>query len=115
ETTGPAGGLRLTADRQTIAADGYDLSYVTVDAVDAEGRTVPVADGMLRFSVAGAGELAGIDNGNAADTLSLKGREKALFSGKALAIVRSLRDKPGTATLTVEGYGTTETLTIHTR
>lgn len=115
ETTGPAEGLRLTADRQTIAADGYDLSYVTVDAVDAEGRAVPVADGMLRFSVAGAGELAGVDNGNAADTLSLKGREKALFSGKALAIVRSLRDKPGTATLTVEGYGATETLTIHTR
>ncbi len=42
-----------------------------------------------------------MDNGNAADTLSLKGRDKALFSGKALAVVRSLRGAPGTATLTV--------------
>jgi len=62
---------------------------------------VPTADDMLHFSVAGAGELVGVDNGNAADTLSLKGRDKALFSGKALAVVRSLRGQAGTATLSV--------------
>ena len=31
----------------------------------------------------------------------LKGADKALFSGKALAVVRSLRGEPGTATLSV--------------
>ena len=56
---------------------------------------------MLSFRVDGAGELFGIDNGNAADTLSLKGTRKALFSGKALAVVRSVRGETGTATLTV--------------
>ena len=101
ETTGEPVALRLTADRAAIAADGYDLSYVTVEAVDAQGRAVPTADVMLRFRVEGAGELFGVDNGNAADTLSLKGSQKALFSGKALAVVRSLRGGPGTATLTV--------------
>jgi beta-galactosidase len=60
--------------------------------------------------VAGAGELAGVDNGNAADTLSLKGDEKALFSGKALAVVRSLRGQPGIATLSVSSpYATVKT------
>lgn len=100
-TAGSPVTLKLTPDRRTIAADGYDLSFVTVEALDANGRTVPTATDMLHFDVEGEGELIGIDNGNAADTLSLKGRDKALFSGKALAVVRSLRDKPGTATLTV--------------
>ena len=100
-TAGAPVSLRLTPDRATIAADGYDLSYVTVEALDADGRVVPTATDMLHFSVSGAGELVGVDNGNAADTLSLKGRDKALFSGKALAVVRSLRGQSGTATLSV--------------
>ena len=86
------------------------LSYVTVEALDADGRVVPTATDLLHFSVEGAGELAGVDNGNAADTLSLKGSDKALFSGKALAVVRSLRGAPGTATLTVSSsYATVKT------
>ncbi|MBO4605036.1 MAG: DUF4982 domain-containing protein [Bacteroidales bacterium] len=114
-TTGEPVGLRLTPDRPVIAADGYDLSYVTVEAIDAEGLAVPTADGMLRFEVSGAGELFGIDNGNAADTLSLKGCEKALFSGKALAVVRSLRGERGTAELTVSGYGVEVTCGIRVK
>lgn len=102
ETIGQPCELRLTADRSTIKADGYDLSYITVEAVDAAGRPSPTADLMLHFEVSGAGELVGIDNGNAADTLSLKGHDKALFAGKALAVVRSLRGESGLATLTVD-------------
>lgn len=102
ETAGPAIALKLTADRNTINADGYDLSYITVEAVDEEGRAVPAADYMLTFSVSGAGELFGVDNGNAADILSLKGDRKAMFSGKALGVVRSFKGIPGTARLTVE-------------
>jgi len=113
-TTGEPVALKLTPDRSTIDADGYDLSYVTVEAVDAEGRAVPTADLMLHFEVSGAGELAGIDNGNAADTLSLKGHDKAIFNGKALAVVRSLRGEKGTAVLKVTsevGEMTTEITT----
>lgn len=101
ETTGEPVALKLSADRSEIDADGYDLSFVTVEAVDSEGRAVPTAENMLSFSVKGAGELFGVDSGNAADTLCLKGNRKALFSGKALAVVRSLRGEKGTATLTV--------------
>lgn len=116
ETTGEAVKLKLTPDRATISADGYDLSYVTVEAVDAQGRAVPTADFMLSFSASGDGELFGVDNGNAADTLSLKGNKKAMFSGKALAVVRSIKDQPGNIELTVnsETLGST-TATIKTR
>ena len=38
ETAGEPVKLRLTADRSTLHADGEDLSFVTVEAVDAQGR-----------------------------------------------------------------------------
>ncbi len=100
-TSGPAAGLRLTPDRETISADGYDLCYVTIEAIDEYGRPVPTADNMLHFEVVGEGELVGVDNGNAADIMSLKGHDKALFSGKALAVIRSYKDTPGVAVLKV--------------
>ena len=114
-TAGEPVSLRLTPDRRTITADGYDLCYVTVEALDADGRVVPTAADMLHFSVEGAGELFGVDNGNAADTLSLKGCDKALFSGKALAVVRSLRGEPGTATLSVSSAYASVKTNIHAK
>ena len=112
-TTGEPVKLRLTADRSRIAADGYDLSYITVDALDADGREVPTADLQLHFEVTGAGELVGIDNGDQCDHSSLKGSDKAMFSGKALAVVRSLRGKPGKAKLTVTSSLGSESILIH--
>ncbi len=114
-TAGAPVSLRLTPDRDVIDADGYDLSYITVEALDADGRVVPTAADMLRFRVDGAGELLGVDNGNAADTLSLKGSEKALFSGKALAVVRSLRGEAGVATLSVSSDYASVKTNIRTR
>lgn len=114
-TAGEATKLRLSADRKTISADGYDLSFITVEAVDSEGRPVPTADHMLNFSVSGKGELFGVDNGNAADTLCLKGTQKALFSGKALAVVRSIKDEKGVITLTVNSEIDNASIDIRTR
>lgn len=101
ETTGTAARLKLTADREKISADGYDLSFICVEALDDHGRVVPDAELELDFSVEGAGELFGVDNGNAADTLSLKGTHKRMFSGKALAVVRSIKGERGSAVLRV--------------
>ena len=104
-TTGAPIALKATPDRSVISADGYDLSYVTVTAVDENGREVPTATNMLTFSVTGSGELVGVDNGNAAGGLSLKGNMMDLFAGKALAVVRSLPGQKGTATLSVSAEG----------
>lgn len=114
-TAGEPVRLQITLDRQTISADGYDLCYATIEALDSNGIPVPTADNMLSFSVEGDGELFGVDNGNAADTMSLKGDKKALFSGKALAVVRSIKDQPGTATLSVSGIGSTVKVNITTK
>lgn len=105
KTAGEPAKITLTADRKTITADGYDLSYITIDCTDAEGNFMPTAMNQLYFNVNGAGELVGVDNGNAAGTESLKGNKMKLFNGKALAIIRSLRGKSGEITLTVTGDG----------
>lgn len=115
-TAGEPALLTLTADRTTIEADGYDLSYVTIDCTDADGNFMPTAMNQLYLSVEGAGELVGVDNGNAAGGESLKGNHIKLFNGKALAIIRSLRGVRGAITLTVTGDSLeSNSITIHSR
>lgn len=89
KTTGDPISIRLTADRQTIKADGKDLSFITVEALDVEGNPVPVADNLINFTIEGDGFIAGTDNGDSTDPNSLKKPSRKLFSGKALAVVQS--------------------------
>ncbi len=87
-TCGPAQSLRLTADRNPIWADPNDLAYVTVEAVDAEGRPVPTADHAVRFAAAGPGHIAALGSSNPRHTEAYRGDRHRLFRGRCLAIVR---------------------------
>ncbi len=91
KTTGEPVSLRLTADRSTIKADGRDLSFITVEALDADGNPVPVAENLIDFTIEGNGIIAGTDNGDPTDSNSLKKPSRKLFSGKALVVVQSKR------------------------
>jgi beta-galactosidase len=64
ETTGDAVQIQLTPDRNTINADGADVSVFTVAALDAQGRVVPVAQNKIYFTIAGAGKILGVGNGD---------------------------------------------------
>ena len=64
ETTGDATTLQLKPDRSTINADGEDVSVFTVSAMDAQGRSVPVAQNMVHFDVTGSGKILGVGNGD---------------------------------------------------
>lgn len=101
KTTGTPNSIRLTADRQQIKANGKDLSYITVEVLDKDGLQVPTADNYIRFTVEGNGFIAGTDNGNPNDTISLKKPERRLFNGKAVVILQSDR-QVGNITLTAE-------------
>lgn len=89
ETAGDPAAVRLTADRQVIASDGRDLSFITVDIVDSAGRIVPTANNLIHFCAEGNGELVGVDNGNAASIERYKDNKRMAFNGKALAIIQS--------------------------
>ena len=104
KTTGQPHSIHLTADRTRIKADGKDLSYITVEVLDKDGLTVPTANTLIHFDIEGEGIIAGTDNGNPNDTISLKKPERELFNGKAIAIIQSAK-KQGQIALTAKSEG----------
>jgi beta-galactosidase len=64
ETTGDAAAIQLTPNRTTINADGEDVSVFTVSALDAQGRTVPIATNLIHLDLSGAGKILGVGNGD---------------------------------------------------
>jgi len=88
-TAGKAIGLRVTSDRTVVQADGQDLSYLVVEAVDADGRLQPHADQELQFSISGPGTIAAVGNGDGQDADAYQGDRRKLFQGRALVVVRT--------------------------
>jgi beta-galactosidase len=88
-TAGAAARLRLTVDRASIAADGQDLAFVTVEALDADGRVQPSADAEVRFAVSGPGAIAAVGNGDSTSDEPYVGTHRALFNGRALVVLRA--------------------------
>ncbi|MDR0939423.1 MAG: DUF4982 domain-containing protein [Mediterranea sp.] len=104
-TTGRAVALRLEAENPAWQADGLDLQYIHVTAVDSKGRVVPGADAEVTFELLGdAARLIAVDSGNhSSDELFADGKRK-LYQGRALGILRSTQ-QPGTVTLKVSAPG----------
>ena len=114
-TAGNATTLHLTADRTTVDADGEDLSFITVEAVDAQGRLQPNADQEIQFSISGPGVIAAVGNGDGEDPASYQGDHRKLFQGRALVVVRTSRHA-GPIRLTATTPGLTEaTATIKSK
>ncbi|MBN1404756.1 MAG: DUF4982 domain-containing protein [Opitutales bacterium] len=88
-TAGAPAQIRLTPDRTVLDADGNDLAFITVEALDKDGTPCPLADNMIEFTIEGAGELAGAGNGNPMSFESFVDDEHSLFYGKAVLIVRA--------------------------
>ena len=91
ETAGDAVALELSPDRSKIHADGQDLSFVTVEAVDAKGRMNPNADQEVIFTLSGPGSIAGLGNALLKSTEPYQGTTCHLYRGRALLVIRSTR------------------------
>ena len=94
-TAGSPARVSIQPDRARLKADGDDLSFLTVRIEDKDGNLVPGSDNLVRFQVEGAGRLEAVDNGNAASIESFQASERKAFSGMALLIVRSDRNRAG--------------------
>ena len=89
ETAGDPLKLRLTADRTTLRADGEDLSFITVEALDAQGRPQLNASQEVKFAVNGPGRIIAAGNADQKSVESYRADHRALFNGRALVVVRA--------------------------
>ncbi len=97
-TPGTASQLVISQDKTVIDADGESLAYISVDVTDADGNLITTATNEISFTLTGAGEIAGVDNGDQAATAKFqqssvltdsKTAKIKAYAGKALAIVKS--------------------------
>jgi beta-galactosidase len=104
ETTGEPVALALAPDKPAMRADHEDVTLVTLQALDAQGRTVPTAANRIRFRIEGPARLLGAGNGDPIaqepDTVPVRN----LWAGLAQVLVQAL-DQPGKATLIAESDG----------
>lgn len=114
-TAGKAHHIVLSANRETITADGNDLVYITVQVADKNGTIVPTDSRMVKFTVSGAAEFLATANGDPTCLLSFDEPQMKLFSGAATCILRAATT-PGTATLKVTAPGVKPaTITINVK
>ena len=104
KTAGKPYRIELTADRSTIAADGRDLSFVTVKVVDKEGNLCPNASNQISFKVKGKGYYRAGANGDPTSLESFQEPRMKVFSGMMTAIVAST-EEPGKITLEATAKG----------
>ncbi|HTI06045.1 MAG TPA: glycoside hydrolase family 2 TIM barrel-domain containing protein, partial [Gemmatimonadales bacterium] len=102
KTAGAPARVALSPDRRRLAANGDDLSFITVTVQDSAGVAVPTAEPLIRFWLTGNARVVGVDNGDAMSHTSFQAGQIRLFNGKALVIVRA-GTNPGAITLRAEG------------
>ena len=90
-TAGEPARLKLSADRARVRADGQDLSYVTVELVDARGVRNPRAENLVRFAVEGPGTVVAVGNANPVSTESYQQPQRKAWQGRCLVVVKSGR------------------------
>ncbi|MFL5912477.1 MAG: glycoside hydrolase family 2 TIM barrel-domain containing protein [Gaiellaceae bacterium] len=82
--------IRLTPDRDRIARGPGDLSFVTVEIVDADGSVHPDADRAVTFTVTGEGAIAAVGNGDPRSTEKYVGDRRSAYRGRCLVVLKSL-------------------------
>lgn len=130
ETTGEPTTLALTPDRTTLAADGRDISVITVEARDAQGRLVPTANVPVTFTLRGPARILGVGNGDPsshepdqyiAQIRTIKLGEWTAPDGSVKTgqnLFEATFDRPAlaegeTATLLLNALGTNQTATLN--
>jgi beta-galactosidase len=99
QTAGEPAMIMLSPDRKALKANRQDISYVSVQLLDAHHVPVPFGNHMVTFEVTGAGKLLAVGNGNQQSHTPLRGDKMETHLGRCMAIVQSTEEK-GEITIT---------------
>lgn len=113
-TAGEPARLRLTADKQTLTADGQDLVYIAVEVVDGQGRVCPDAAIPCEAIVKGQGQLLSFASADLKDREPYTSPRVTTWKGRAMIVVRSGKGK-GNTQISVKSALPTATTTIVSR
>ncbi len=103
--------IRLTADKEKLAASNQDLSYILAEIVDKNGRVVPDSDMELSFDVTGEGVLLATGSADVKDIHGYHQSNRLTNQGKAMAIVKST-GTPGAIYVTAKSPHMSATLNL---
>ena len=100
QSTGKAVALKVVCETpDDWHADGMDLQYLRIYAVDSKGRIVRNATDQVQIELSGAADFIALDNGDHyTDELFLDVRQRQMQKGYLHAILRSQR-QPGKVTV----------------
>ncbi|WPJ95986.1 glycoside hydrolase family 2 TIM barrel-domain containing protein [Coraliomargarita algicola] len=104
-TAGDAAKLSLSADRSEIAADGRDLSFITVQISDQDGQLVPRSHNEVAFTIEGPGKIVAVGNGNPVSHEPFQASRRKAFNGLCLVVVQSVKGEAGIIRLTASSDG----------
>ena len=91
ETTGSAVRLEVVDETPGWRADGYDLKFLRINALDAKGRLVQDCAAKVRVSVEGPARLLALDEGDQYTDSLFNETAKKMNKGSLLAIFRATK------------------------
>jgi beta-galactosidase len=94
ETTGESYQLVVSPSKKILLADGKDALVINISVTDKDGRVVPDAANLVRFSLTGDAKIIGVGNGDPSShepDKYLNGEEwqRKLFNGHCQVIIQS--------------------------
>jgi beta-galactosidase len=93
ETTGEPFEVVVTPYKTTMIADGKDATVINISVVDQQGREVPDANNLIRFSLTGDAKIIGVGNGDPSshepDKIVDTTWQRHLFNGKCQVILQA--------------------------
>ena len=113
-TSGSPARLRLTPDKTVMTADGQDLTFITLEVVDKQGRVCPDAAIPCEAIVKGQGSLLSFASADLKDTEPYTSSRVTTWKGRALLVVRSSHTK-GKAQVSIKSSLPTANITIKTK
>lgn len=104
-TTGEPAAIVATTSTDVLYGDGEACMMIEVSVVDAEGRVVPTASDLIKFSVIGPATVVGVGNGDPSCHEPDRASQRHAFNGRCLGIVQSIVHGDGDAVVTLSSPG----------